>query len=276
MKTALVTGANRGIGFSICELLFKQYHFDKVYLGCRNLEKGKEAAEKLSKYGIAVPIQIDISEENSIQNAYNTYKNIRLKDEKLTVLVNNAAVNLDWIPNKWYPNAFEIPTSDIEKIFRVNMLGAFLVTKYFRDEIADYGSVVNVGTGSMELATPTAEGHEYPFYGAAKIALYMLTKKMGAVLKERNISVNMACPGWCKTEMGGDLACDGPEVGADSILRAAFIGKKDKPTGKFMRYGQIIPIDSYDPKLLPKRKKQYLKKLLKIFRMIRIIYIHSA
>ena len=99
---------------------------------------------------------------------------------------------------------------------------------------------------------------------------------MGAVLKERNISVNMACPGWCKTEMGGDLACDGPEVGADSILRAAFIGKKDKPTGKFMRYGQIIPIDSYDPKLLPKRKKQYLKKLLKIFRMIRIIYIHSA
>lgn len=269
MKTAFVTGDNRGIGFTICEQLLKIYKFDKIYLGCRNLEKGNEAAEKLSKFGTVIPLVIDISSEDSIKTAYETYLKLKENDEMLDVLVNNAAVNLDWIPNKWYGNAFEIDTKTIEQIFRVNMLGGFLVTKYFKDSIRDNGSVVNVGTGAAELANACANSPDYPFYSAAKLALYMLTKKMGAVLKSRKISVNMACPGWCKTGMGGELAVDGPEVGADSILKAAFIGQNQKPTGKFMRYGKIIPIDSYNT---AKPKLKLTDRIKRIFNLMNLLY----
>ena len=81
----------------------------------------------------------------------------------------------------------------------------------------------------------------------------------------------MACPGWCKTGMGGEKAVDGPEVGAESILRSAFIGQKDKPTGKFMRFGRIIPIDVYPPAIVPpKRSSRIVNSFLAIKKLINL------
>ena len=276
MKTALVTGGNRGIGLALVKRLVDEGF--KVYLGCRSLEKGRKAIEEIGSNKNVIALEIDIESEESIKNAYETYMKIKDPDEKLDCLFNNAAVNLDWIPNIEYKKVFEVDRETYLKAYNINTLGAVFVSKYFSENMKDGGSIVNVGTGALELCNEMAYQDNYPAYAASKIALLMLTKKMAAALKERKISVNIACPGWCKSDMGGDLASDGPEVGADSFFKAAFVDFEggepaaEKPTGKFFRYGNLIPIDNNyyyqpaSPEVKPEKKK--VKFIQQIFSII--------
>lgn len=73
----------------------------------------------------------------------------------------------------------------------------------------------------------------------------MVTKKLSAAVKDKNIYVNCVCPGWCKTSMGGDPAPTTAEDGANSIIEACFFNNLTPPTGKYFRYGKRIPIDIY-------------------------------
>ena len=243
-KTVFITGGNRGIGFELCRKFATEYNF-KVYMGARDFRKANESVDKIGSSNI-IPIQIDVEFEESIAKAYKEYLRIKDKDEKLYIFINNAAAQLDWQPNEWHIKTLEIPIELLDRIYRINVFGSILTTRYFCDSIEDGGRIVNVTSGSGELWNHDAEKDFQIGYASSKTALMMVTKKLSAAVRDKNIYVNCVCPDWCKTSMGGEI--DAPktaEDGANSIIKACFLDTENPPSGKYFRNGQRIPVDIY-------------------------------
>ncbi|WP_300747865.1 SDR family NAD(P)-dependent oxidoreductase [uncultured Brachyspira sp.] len=201
-KSVFITGGNRGIGLELCKKFAFEYNF-KVYMGARNLDKAKEAIKILGTANNIIPIEIDVEFEKSISNAYEEYLRLKDRDEKLYIFINNAAAQLDWIPNKKHIKTLEIPIELLDRIYRINVFAPILTTRYFLESYEKNSRIVNVVSGSGEFWDPNAEKDFQIGYAATKSALMMVTKKLSAAVKNRNIYVNCACPGWCQTSMGG-------------------------------------------------------------------------
>ncbi len=247
IKSVFITGANRGIGFE----LVKKFAFElgyKVYMGCRDIEKAQKALSTIKNNGNIYPIIIDVSDEESVKNAYNNFLQLKSEDEELFVLINNAGIGLDHkpYPVSEFTKTFDIDIEVLDKIYRVNAFGAILVSKYFSQSMAAYGRIINVASGVGEYWYEYADIDTLIGYASSKSALLMINKKIAAALRDKPIYVNAACPGHCRTELGGSNAPQSIEEGADSIIKAAFLDKKDNIlTGKFYRNGVIVPIDVY-------------------------------
>ena len=243
-KVVFITGGNRGIGLELCRKFALEYNF-KVYMGCRDIDKAKEAIKSIGNPSNIIPIRIDVEFEYSISKAYEEYLKLKDKDEQLYIFINNAAAQLDWIPFKSHIKTLEIPIDLLDKIYRINVFSSILTTKYFLNSFENGARIVNVTSGSGELWHPDAEKDFQIGYASTKTALMMVTKKLSGAVKDKNIYVNCVCPGWCKTSMGGDPAPTTAEDGANSIIQACFLNEENPPTGKYFRYGQRIPIDIY-------------------------------
>ena len=120
-KIALVTGGNRGIGFAITQgLLNKGY---QVIITSRSLDKAKQAAEKLNSIGKVIPVELDVAEDNSINQAS---KSIQSQIDKLDVLINNAGI---------YPdegvNILSINRELLDKTLNTNTFGAIPMVQEF-------------------------------------------------------------------------------------------------------------------------------------------------
>ena len=243
-KTVFITGGNRGIGFQLCRKFATQYNF-KVYMGARDLHKAKQSIKKIGSENI-IPIEIDIEFEESILKAYKEYLRIKHKDEKLDIFINNAAAQLDWSPNEWHIKTLEIPIELLDRIYRINTFGCILTTKYFVDSMQSGSRIVNVTSGAGELWDNNAHKDFQIGYASSKTALMMVTKKLSAAVRDKNIYVNCVCPDWCKTSMGG--WADAPNTasdGANSIIKACFLDNENPPSGKYFRNGYEIPVDIY-------------------------------
>ena len=243
-KAVFITGGNRGIGLELCKKFAFDYNF-KVYMGARDLNKAKEAINILGSPNNIIPIEIDVEFEDSISKAHKEYLRLKDKDEKLYIFINNAGVNLDWVPCKTYIKTLEIPIDLLDRIYRINVFSSILTTKYFSESMEKNSRIVNVVSGSGEFWHPDAEKDFQIGYAASKSALMMVTKKLSAAVRDKNIYVNCVCPGWCKTSMGGELATCTALDGANSIIQACFLNEENPPTGKYFRYGERIPIDIY-------------------------------
>ena len=258
-KTVFITGGNRGIGLALCQKFATEYGF-KVYMGARDLNKAKESIKKIGSPKNIIPIEIDVEFEESIAKAYEEYLKIKDKDEKLYIFINNAAAQLDWIPNESHIKALEIPIELLDRIYRINVFASILTTRYFVNSMLEGGRIVNVSSGSGELWDYNAEKDFQIGYATSKAALIMVTKKLSGALKDKNIYVNCVCPGWCKTSMGGWIdATDTPEDGANSIIKACFLNDKNPPTGKHFRHGERIPVDIYFGNDLKELRENYIE-----------------
>lgn len=265
MKTAFVTGATRGIGLAICQKL-SSMNF-KVYMGCRSLEKAHNALKQIGNPSNVIPIIIDIEYEDSVKNAYQEYLKIREENEYLDIFINNAGAQLDWIPNKVSIPTLELDIELLDRIFRINTLGALLTIKNFLPALKSGSRIVNVASGSGEFWDPAAKLDYQAGYASSKSALIMMTKKMAAGLKDKGIVVNSCCPGWCKTSMGGEFADTTPEDGANSVIATCFLNDNNPPTGQHFRYGKRILLDEYPSYFCEhcKYKQKQLSLLQKIF-----------
>ncbi len=223
---ALVTGANRGIGREVARQLV-QDHGHKVYVGSRDLEKGRAAAAQIGPNATAV--QLDVSDEASILAAF---AEVEATDGHLDVLVNNAGVD--------YDTDQKTTTADLARVrraFETNLFGPWATTiaatPLLRKGTAS--RIVNVSSGSGALADMSSGT---PGYGISKAALNALTIKTAHELKPDGILVNAVCPGWVATDMGGG----GRPIpdGARGVVWAATL-PDDGPTGGFFRDGK--PID---------------------------------
>jgi NAD(P)-dependent dehydrogenase (short-subunit alcohol dehydrogenase family) len=240
MKTALVTGANKGIGYEVArQLATKGFH---VFVGARNAKAGRKAAEEIAKKcrarnatalqagGKATFLDIDVADNDSVVKAASEFSNV---SDHLDVLVNNAGIIVDG------DNAIlEISDDLFRKTLETNTLGPLRVTRAFSPLLRKSKAprVINVSSGGGQL-TGGADGWA-PAYCISKTSLNGVTVQLAAALPK--FAVNSVCPGWVRTEMGGENASRSVEEGADTIVWLASEAPHDL-TGEFMRDRKEIP-----------------------------------
>jgi NAD(P)-dependent dehydrogenase (short-subunit alcohol dehydrogenase family) len=233
-RIALVTGANKGIGFEVVrQLARKGFH---VLLGARSEKAGQAAAEKLrtegvkEDYGEITFLKIDVSKPDSIRRAAEEFSR---KSDRLDALVNNAGILLD--DDK---DVLTMTPEIFERTLRTDTLGALLVSQAFAPLLkkSDAPRIVNVSSGGGQL-TDGADGWA-PAYCISKTALNGVTVQLAAALP--NFAVNSVCPGWVRTDMGGSNATRSISEGASGIVWLACEAPQNQ-TGKFFRDRKVIP-----------------------------------
>jgi len=232
MKTALVTGANKGIGLEVARQLAQNGFF--VYLGSRNLESGSAAVEKLKIEGISniEAIQLDVTDQGSINTARIT---IGKKTEVLDVLVNNAGIS-----GGFPQSALDATIDQFKTVYATNVFGVVSVTQAFIDLLkkSPEPRIVNVSTSMASLtlaADPSVPGYDNKMavYQSSKSALNMYTINLAYNLRDLPFKVNMVCPGYTKTDFTGHQGTSTVEEAGQRIAKYALIGQ-DGPTGKFI------------------------------------------
>lgn len=231
MKSALVTGANKSIGFEVARQLAQKGIY--VYLGSRNLENGLEAANKLKSEGLnnVEAIQLDITNDESVKNASTE---IGKKTKRLDILINNAGIY------GGYPQeALNATIDQFKATYEANVYGVVRVTQAFIDLLkkSPEPRIVNVSSsqGSITLhSDPTYKYYDYKgvVYLSSKAALNMYTVVLAYELKDSNFKINVVCPGYTKTDFNGHRGTGSLEDAGTRILKYALIDR-DGPTGKF-------------------------------------------
>ena len=227
-RTALVSGANRGIGFEIVRQLARLGVL--AVIGARDLQDGAKAAEKLQSEGLEVPVvALDVDREESAAEAVAEVKRLY---GRLDILVNNAAILIDE-PGGFNASFFDLKSDTVRRTMETNLLGPIRLIQaavpLMREQ--GYGRIVNVSSIGGQLAEM---GSGYPSYRMSKTALNALTRITAAEIGAGDIKVNSMCPGWVKTDMGGANAERTPEEGADTAVWLATL-PEDGPTGGFFR-----------------------------------------
>ena len=229
MKTALITGANKGIGYEVARQLSEKGM--QVFIVARNRSAGRKAVDEIAKKGgKAVFLEMDVADNASVTAAAREFP--RTADH-LDVLVNNAGIIVDG------DNAIlEISDELLRKTLETNALGALRVTRAFVSLLRKSKAprVINISSGGGQL-TGGAEGWS-PAYCISKTALNGVTSQLATALPK--FAVNSVCPGWVRTDMGGQGATRSVEEGADTIVWLASDAPQ-KLTGKFLRDRKEIP-----------------------------------
>ena len=232
MKTVLITGANKSIGFETARQLLQKGYY--VYLGTRDLKNGQEAVEKLNEEGLTEveAIQIDVTNQESINNAR---KEIGKKTEVLDVLINNAGVT------GGFPQAaLEATSEQFIATFDTNLFGIVRVTQSFIDLIRKSSEprivMVSSSQGSLTLANDPSNKyyhHKGAVYQPSKSALNMYSLILAYELRKTPIKVNMVDPGFTDTDFNNHRGTGTVEDAAARIAKYAMIGA-DGPTGKLI------------------------------------------
>lgn len=226
-RIALVTGANRGIGFEIVRQLSRLGVI--AVLSGRDKEKAETAASKLKSEGIEVAVvPIDVDSDDSVADGM---KQIEGLFGRLDILVNNAAVLMDGPESGATISNVSVET--IANTFNTNVLGPLRLTRAAIPlmERNNYGRIVNM---SSSLGQLTDMGGGWPAYRLSKVSINVLTRMFAAEAVASNIKVNSVDPGWVKTEMGGPNAQLSVEEGAETAVWLATLDD-DGPTGGFFK-----------------------------------------
>ena len=236
-RIALITGANKGIGYEVARRLGDAGL--RVWLGARDAAAGESAAAALRESGADVrAIQIDLVDTASIEAAA---ARIDAEDGRLDVLVNNAGVN---DPRDGSPGKTEMDA--VRRIFDTNFFGTLAVTQAMLpllrksasarviNQSSDLGSLTQQGNADWKFAFVKSLG-----YSASKAALNMLTVHLAVELKDAGIAVNSANPGATATDLNGHRGHQTVEQGATAAVRLAL---SDEPaTGAFFGARQVEP-----------------------------------
>lgn len=235
-KVALVTGANKGIGFEIARQLGASGCF--VLLGARNKALGKEAAARLVAEDLHVRfVPIDVTDHSTITTAA---ENISRDFGRLDILINNAGIN-----DPADGPALTADVDAVERVLQTNFLGPLAVTQamlpLLRNSAA--GRIVNVSSGLGSLArsaSPNPSSTNLIGYSASKAALNMLTVQLARLLSDTAIKVNSAAPGYTATDLNGFRGTQTIQEGAVEPVRLALL-PDNGPTGSYSERAGTVP-----------------------------------
>lgn len=236
-KTALISGANKGIGKEAARQLGKNGF--KVYLGCRDLGRGNDAAKELKADGADVEaIQLDVTDQASVDNAFAI---LSKNHEHLDVLVNNAGILVDRGTDL---EATSI--DDVHKTMETNFYGPLRLLKALTPLLAksQAARVVNVSSslGSLTQASDPASAFgdfSYFGYNCSKAALNMFTITAANCLSKSKIKVNSVCPGYVATDINENKGYRTVEQGAAIIVKMATLADDGPTCGYFNDDGKI-------------------------------------
>ena len=233
---ALVTGANNGIGKEIARQLVGAGY--TVHVGCRNLDRGRQAAEEIG--GSAFALLLDVTDAASIAEAAATV-------ETLDVLVNNAGVMVD---------GRSAPEADVESFratYETNVFGVLAVTNAFLPALRRSGHprIVNVSSGTGSLGWSSGPNPQFPYetggsgaaYRSSKTALNALTLYYAQALAAEGFKVNALAPGLRATNLNARAAASAgdPAEAAAGAVRLALL-EDDGPTGQLFSWdGTVAP-----------------------------------
>jgi NAD(P)-dependent dehydrogenase (short-subunit alcohol dehydrogenase family) len=237
-KIALVTGANKGIGFEIARQI--GHSGVTVLLGARKEAAGEEAAARLAAEGIAAHFMaIDVADYASTETAATA---IASNFGRLDILVNNAGIN--------DPGDGAVPTAQldaVERVLRTNFLGALAVTQAVLPLLrkAPSARIVNVSSGLGSLTQNGDPSYSYAAaklvgYSASKAALNMMTVQLAYLLRGTTIKVNSADPGFTATDLNSYRGTQSIPEGAAEAIRLALL-PDDGPTGTYSDSKGIVP-----------------------------------
>lgn len=225
--TALITGANKGLGYETARQLIGTGH--TVWVSARSKEKAERAAAELG----ARPLVIDVTDDASVAAAA---KVVEAESGRLDVLVNNAGIA--------DPSEDELAGPDMTAVLDTNVTGVVRMMYAFTPLLQrGRGVVVNVGSGLGSFARVTdPERMESqvasPAYNAAKAAVSMLTVQYAKVHPE--LRINVVDPGFTATDLNGFAGTQTITEGAEPIVRAALIDTHG-PTGSFFDREGSVP-----------------------------------
>jgi len=231
MKTVLITGANKSIGFETARQLLQQGYY--VYLGCRDLQKGQQAVSLLQSEGLnqVEPIEIDVDNIDSIKAARDVLGG---KTPVLDVLINNAG-----IAGTMPQTALDTDINVFRQVFETNYFGIIEVTQAFIDLLRQSPEprIVNVtsGLGSLTLHNdPTWNYYAVKpaAYVSSKAALNGYTIVLAYNLRDTSFKVNAVDPGYTATDFNHHSGPGTVPDAAGRVVKAATLGP-DGPTGQF-------------------------------------------
>jgi NAD(P)-dependent dehydrogenase (short-subunit alcohol dehydrogenase family) len=232
-KIALITGANKGIGFEVARQLAKSGC--TVFLGARNPDLGRQAASKLQKDNLDVRfIELDLGRSQTIRGAAASIAN---EFQRLDILVNNAGIAM--LGSDGPPSVANLEA--VQNTMQTNFLGALAVTQAVLPLLrkSSAGRIVNVSSGLGSLTLHSNPKWEYASikpigYGASKAAMNMFTVQLAWELRDTTIKVNSADPGYTATDLNGHSGTQTVEEGAAETVRLSLL-PEDGPTGGFFR-----------------------------------------
>jgi len=230
-KIAVVTGANRGIGFEVCKELAGLGI--RVVLTSRKEAKGRAACQQLTGMGLPVEFhQLDVRDKDGIHRLSDYLKS---QYGRCDILVNNAGIfpdSRDASGDDW-PSVLDAAVDTVRAAMETNVYGPMQVSQAVVPLMManNYGRIVNLSSGMGQL---TYMGGHCPGYRISKTGINALTRIFSEELKGHNILVNSMCPGWVKTEMGGSGATRELPEGADTAVWLATL-PDGGPSGKFFR-----------------------------------------
>ena len=222
-KWALITGASRGIGYLSAIFMAKQ--------GCNLIlhSRTKEHCDKVLKEvtDLGVEALVTAADLNSLSEVENMLKEIDSFGKNIEIVLNNAGLQIayrtDW---------FTTPKEDYEISFRVNTIAPMMIVYHLLPKMIENGFGRIVNTTSGIALEPEQAG-----YSAAKAALNKVTIDLGNKYEGTDVMLNLADPGWCRTDLGGPHAPNAPESAIPGILVGAFIDDK--------KSGRIFPAQDF-------------------------------
>lgn len=217
---ALVSGANRGLGEEIARQLAEDHGF-LVLAGSRDLSQIDETDSIRA-------LELDVADQASVDAAL---KQVQTDPGRLDVLVNNAGV---------FGDPTGVADYDLAKahdVMETNLFGPWRLVQAFLPLLreSDHPRVVNMSSGAGQLSD--MDGGRAA-YRTSKTGLNALTRALAA--DEPWLLVNTMCPGWVRTDMGGNAAPKSVEDGADTAVWLATL-PDDGPTGGYFRNREPIP-----------------------------------
>jgi NAD(P)-dependent dehydrogenase (short-subunit alcohol dehydrogenase family) len=239
-QIALITGANKGIGFETARILGRGG--STVLLGARSSERGEQAAATLKAEGIdARFVRLDVTDAGTVEAAA---KLIDAEFGRLDILINNAAITATGTAGR--PPS-ETAADLVGAAFETNVFGVVAVTNAMLPLLrrSPAGRIVNVssGLGSLTMHSDPSSavyGVNLLPYNASKSALNAVTVAYAKELAGTSITVNAATPGYCATDLNDHAGERTPEQGAAVIAEVALLGE-DGPTGAFLAEEGRLP-----------------------------------
>ena len=226
-QNIVITGGNRGIGYGLLKILSDKHN---VIITVRDNKKGQSTIAELghSKNEINYVV-MDVDNSDSVMRAAD---DIKQKFNNVDLLINNAGILI----KEYQLPAIETSEDSILKTFNTNTLGVLRVCKSIIPLMVNGGRTINISSGMGQLDEMDSGSTAYRI---SKTALNALTKILSNELLSMGIKVNTICPGWVKTDMGGENATLTIEESTTQIV--AFALRDNFPNGQFLRHGEIIP-----------------------------------